>query len=430
MPPAGNASMQERALGTIESTFHLLHDHFGGSYTSALAAKIRGPLDRDVARAALGALVARHPLLRARIVRRDDDETPHFVVGDAPWNAVMGGWAADGNDGLEEAVAPFVDPEAPLWRCRFLSRGDEHLFVFAAHHAMSDALSLTYLLKAFLAEASKILRGDQVDATPRDLLPPVEALAEATRAVKRDWGQTFRTAVAHLGRSKLKYAPGSRRLAARTGIEQVVLDEDRTASILAACRAHKTPLTGLLVSALSQAAQEVFHTRGDFLVACPMSARALSRTVRLDDSTFGCFTRVGYVSVAPDALWSRATRVSRRLDELSKAATFSRNPGFRGAERAFRLWSKLPRSSFTDLAVSNLGIVDFRKDAFGPLSVEWLRLGANLNGAFEMLLLASVVFQRRLCMSLAFPEPHTSRPKAIGALEALQRILSREGSQP
>jgi hypothetical protein len=421
--------MQERALGTIESNFLLLHDHFGGSYTSAIAAKIRGPLDRDVARAALEALVGRHPLLRARIVNRDEDEAPHFVIHDGAWNVVMGEWTAENDDGLEEAVAPFDDRDAPLWRCRLLGKGDEHLFVFAAHHAMSDALSLTYLLKAFLGEAAKLLRGETVDATPRDLLPPVETLAEATRAVKRDWGQTLRTAVAHLGgRPKLKYAAGSPRLASRTGIEPVVLDEDRTAAILAACRAHKTPLTGLLVSALSQAAQEVFGTRGDFLVACPMSCRSLSRTVRLDDTCFGCFTRVGYVSVAPEPLWSRATRVSQRLEELSKSATFL-HPGFRGAERAFRLWSRLPRFGFTDLAVSNLGIVDFRKDAFGPLSVEWLRLGANLAGAFEMLLLASVVFQKKLAMSLAFPEPHTSRPKALAALDALQRILSEEGSR-
>ena len=421
--------MQERALGTIESTFHLLHDHFGGSYTSAVAAKIRGPLDRDVARAALEALVARHPLLRARIAKRDDDETPHFVVHEGAWNVVMGDWTAEHEDGLEDAVAPFVDPDAPLWRCRLLSKGDEHLFVFAAHHAMGDALSLTYLLKAFLGEAAKLLRGETVDATPRDLLPPVETLAEATRPVKRDWAETLRTAVAHLGPSKLKYAAGSPRLATGTGIEPMVLDEDRTASILAACRAHKTPLTGLLVSALCQAAQEVFGTRGDFLVACPMSCRSLSRTVRLDDSSFGCYSRVGYVRVAPDSLWSRATRVSQRLEELSKAATFSQNPGFRGAERAFRLWSRLPRFGFTDLAVSNLGIVDFRRDAFGALSVEWLRLGANLNGAFEMLLLASVVFQKKLGMSLAFPQPHTSRPKALATLDVLQRILSREGSQ-
>jgi hypothetical protein len=422
--------MQERALGTIESNFVLLHDHFGGSYTSAVAAKIRGPLGRDVARAALEALVERHPLLRARIVSRPDDETPHFVVHDRAWNVVMGEWTAEDDDGLEEMVAPFVDRDAPLWRCRLLSKGDEHLFVFAAHHAISDALSLTYLLKAFLGEAAKLLRGEAVDATPRPLLPPVESLAEATRAMKRDWGQTLRTAVAHLGgRSALKYAPGSPRLASRTGIESVVLDEDRTAAILAACRAHKTPTTGLLVSALCQAAQEVFGTRGDFLVACPMSCRSLSRTVRLDDSTFGSFTRVGYVSVTPEPLWSRATRVSQQLEELSKAATFSQNPGYRGAERAFRLWSKLPRRGFTDLAVSNLGIVDFRQDAFGPLSVEWLRLGANLAGAFEMLLLASVVFQKRLGLNLAFPEPHTSRPKALATLDALQRILSREGSQ-
>lgn len=422
--------IRERALGTIESTFHLLHDHFGGSYTSALAAKIRGPLDHRVARAALEALVARHPLLRARIVNRPGDETPHFVVGEAAWNVVTGEWTVERDDDLEEALAPFVDREAPLWRCRLLTRGDEHLFVFAAHHAVCDALSLTYLLKAFLGEAARLLRGEPVDATPpRELLPPVEALAEATRASKRDWAQTLRTAVAHLGRSELKYEPGSPRLASRTGVESVVLDEDRTASILAACRAHKTPLTGLLVSALCQAAQEVFGTRGDFLVACPMSCRALSRTVRLDDSYFGCFTRVSYVSVSPEALWPRATRVSQRLDELSKAATFSPNPGFRGAERAFRLWSRLPRFRFTDVAVSNLGIVDFRRDAFGPLSVEWLRVAPNLGGAFEMLLLASVVFQKKLGLNLAFPEPHTSRTRALATLDALQHILNREGSQ-
>jgi hypothetical protein len=187
--------------------------------------------------------------------------------------------------------------------------------------------------------------------------------------------------------------------------------------------APPTPLTGFLAAALCDAVKEVFATSGDFLLACPMSARALSRKVRLDDSRFGCYTRVGYVHSSHAPLWSRAARVSQRLDALSKAATFTKNVRFRGAQRVFRLFAKIPRFGFSDVAVSNLGIVDFPRDAFAPLTVEWLRLHANLNGGFEMFLLATCVFQKKLSVNLSFPEPHVEGAKARATFAAFSRIL-------
>lgn len=422
--------MQERAIGTIESSFLLLHDHFGGSYTGAAAVKIGGAIDRDVASRSLRAVVARHPLLRARLV--DHDGTPHLAV-DASGDPVVrfDEWPAEEwHDVLKDAVAPFTDRGRPLWRSVFLSNAarDRHLLVVAAHHAIGDALSLTYLVKSFLVECARILRGDASAGEEQSppLLPSIEYLADAAREVKRDWGQLLKIAGVHLGPSKFPYAQGAPRRPERTSMQSAILDEARVAGILAACRARKTPLTGLLAASLCEAVREVFGSGGDFLVACPMSCRPLSRKVRLDDAHFGCYTRVGYVHSADEPLWTRASRISQRLDVMSKEATFTKNVRFRGAQRVFRAAAKLPRFGFTDVAVSNLGIVDFAPAAFAPLSVDWLRLHANLDGAFEMFLLATCIFQKKMSVNLAFPEPHMTRAKAIETFRALDAIIARE----
>jgi hypothetical protein len=425
----------ERAIGSIESSFLLIHDHFGGSYTGAAAVKIVGRLEADLARTSARALARKHPLLRARLFFPEDRTTPHFVV-DAdvdleslfrfePWPD--GEWQAL----LEDAIVAFTSYDAPLWRARLLSspRGDEHLLLVAAHHTIADALSLTYLVKAFLVNCARLLRGEALDDRPLELLPSIESLAEATREVKRDWSEIFRVARAHLGPSEFRYPSGSPHRAARTGIESTLLAEERVSAILAACKAQKTPLTGLITASLCQAVQEVFSSSGDFVVACPMSCRAMSRKVRLDDTRFGSYTRVAYVHSPPAELWPRATRISQRLDVLSKAATFTKTVRFRGAERVFRTAARVRRRGFTDMAVSNLGIVDFPKSAFAPLSVEWLRLGANLNSAFEMFLLGACVVQKRLSLNLSFPEPHMPREKARATFDALVRILTGEGSR-
>lgn len=424
---------QERPVGSLEATFSLIHDYLGGSYTGAAAVKILGRLDRETAQRAFRVLAERHPLLRARLVPQKEGP-PHLVVHDDAADAVArglftGDWTNDDwHDPLQDAAAGFWDRDAPLWRCRILSspEGDRHLVLLGSHHAIADALSLTYLMKGFLVTCSKLLRGETVDPAPYDLLPPIEHLAEATRAPKRDWKEIARIARGHLGRSEFPYAPDAPARPWRTAVLSVVLDEDRFGKMMAACKTHRTPLTGLLTASLCQAVTETFGSSGNFLVACPMSCRSLSRKVRLDDGKFGCFSRTAYLYTPSEPLWERAARVSKRLDVLSKEATFSKVSRYRGEQRVIRAMANMPRRGFTDLAISNLGIVDFSSDAVAPLVVEWIRYGANLNGALEMLLLGTCVFQKKLSVNLAFPEPHLPRAKAVETFERLQAILTRD----
>ncbi len=427
--------IEEREIGSIESSFLLIHDHFGGSYTGAVAAEIAGRIDRDVARRAMRALLLRHPLLRARLVFPEDGTTPRFVTDpelDLDSVFELGDWAdVEWKTPLEEAIVPFSDRSAPLWRCRFLSNGagDSHLLIVGAHHTAADALSLTYLVKGFLVNCAKLLRGAVPEERALELLPPIESLADAARDLKRDWGDVLRIARAHVLPSRFRHAEGSPSRALRSGVESVLLAPERTSAILAACKAHKTPLSGLLTASLLAAVHDVFGVDSDLMVVCPMSCRALSRKVRLDDTRFGSYTRVAFLHAPKENLWPSALQLSQRLDVLSKAANFTKTVRFRGASRVFRAAARIPRRTFTHLAVSNLGIVDFSKSAFSPLAVNWLRFGANLNGGFEMFLLATCVVQKKLSLNLSFPEPHMPREMARATLEALERVLTEDGSR-
>ncbi|MEV4096074.1 amino acid adenylation domain-containing protein [Streptosporangium saharense] len=146
-------------LSSTQRRFWLYHQLNPGEveYNVHTALRLRGVLDRDALRGALGALLARHEALRTTVVVTDGQ--PAALVH-PPGDAGMPLAYADlsGLDGeareseqdrllAHEAVTPFDLERGPLARALLIRRGeDEHVLVLGVHHMAVDGWSLNTLV--------------------------------------------------------------------------------------------------------------------------------------------------------------------------------------------------------------------------------------------------------------------------------------------
>jgi amino acid adenylation domain-containing protein len=131
------------------------------TYNIAGAVRMAGPLDVDALGSALDALMARHEILRTRLVSLDD--RPCQVI-DQPRPCALTAVDLTGTPAerwrrlaREEAARPFVLDEGPLLRLLLMQLADErHVLVVTVHHTVFDGWSFAVLLQelATLYEAA------------------------------------------------------------------------------------------------------------------------------------------------------------------------------------------------------------------------------------------------------------------------------------
>ncbi|HET8641597.1 MAG TPA: condensation domain-containing protein, partial [Pseudonocardiaceae bacterium] len=123
-------------------------------YHLPVALRLRGRLDLDALRRALGAVVAAHESLRTRFV--EVAGTAYQVVEDTatiPLRMVGAGSEGELTDLLHEEVrAPFELGGAPLARALLVRLAqDHHVLLVTMHHIVSDAVSLRVFLDGLAA---------------------------------------------------------------------------------------------------------------------------------------------------------------------------------------------------------------------------------------------------------------------------------------
>jgi amino acid adenylation domain-containing protein len=138
-------------------------------YVVPAAFRVHGPLDVPALREALADLVARHEILRTRIVTGPDAE-PVQVIGDPADRDTVGVRLLDlsgiadpaerdqaGRQAMRRAVRePFDLAVGPLLRCLTIRLGDESwMLLFLFHHVVFDAWSA----RVFLGELGVFYRG-------------------------------------------------------------------------------------------------------------------------------------------------------------------------------------------------------------------------------------------------------------------------------
>ncbi|GIH27655.1 hypothetical protein Aph01nite_59650 [Acrocarpospora phusangensis] len=159
------ASAVQRGMWLVSSL-----DGGGTAFTIATATLLRGDLDTAALRDALGAVVARHEILRTRFVRAEGRELAAVTDQDCPI-PVESATAA----GLDEARAvldraaavPFDLGRGPLLRLQLVRLGPrEHVAGLTLHHAVADGRSVALLLTEWAREYAARTGG------PPACLPP------------------------------------------------------------------------------------------------------------------------------------------------------------------------------------------------------------------------------------------------------------------
>ncbi|WP_424537159.1 amino acid adenylation domain-containing protein [Sphaerisporangium viridialbum] len=146
LPPIpADPGRTEGPLSPGQHRLWALHQVGGGlaAYNIPTVVRISGPLDRDVLRASLDLLVARHPALRTAFAATPDGPVQRVVAAPA-----IEFFEDGGGDGLEEFVRrPFDLADPPLLRASLTRTGSgEHLLVLVLHHLVSDGWTMRILL--------------------------------------------------------------------------------------------------------------------------------------------------------------------------------------------------------------------------------------------------------------------------------------------
>jgi amino acid adenylation domain-containing protein/non-ribosomal peptide synthase protein (TIGR01720 family) len=140
--------------------YHALFDADADLYTVQLVLHLDGPLDEDVLRASVEAVLRRHPNLRACFEHVGLDEPVQVVPRDLAlaWRSVdLSTAPPEEADRRSRALLDgdrvrFEVTAAPLMRFTLIRlAGDEHRLVFTHHHILLDGWSIQLLLREWLA---------------------------------------------------------------------------------------------------------------------------------------------------------------------------------------------------------------------------------------------------------------------------------------
>ncbi|MEU3187609.1 amino acid adenylation domain-containing protein [Streptomyces sp. NPDC006923] len=225
------------------------------AYHMPLALRLRGPLDREALARALDALVARHEVLRTRLVTTEGEAFQRIDPAEVGFacriDDLTGRPDAEACLAVvrrEEATAPFDLARGPLARGRLaVLAADHHVLMLTMHHIVSDGWSMGVLTRELSALYTAFHRGE---ANP---LPPLPVQYADYAAWQRKWladggpaGQSDYWKEALAGAPALLELPADRPRPAeqdyRGGQLRLVFDRDLTTALTSLSRRHGSTL--------------------------------------------------------------------------------------------------------------------------------------------------------------------------------------------
>ncbi|MFE1948841.1 amino acid adenylation domain-containing protein [Streptomyces sp. NPDC059524] len=317
---AGTVPLTEDQLGLL-----LQHraDPENSPYNVPLAVDLRGPLDVPALRDALARLVARHPLLSARV--RDDDgdglprldldpaRTPHLERRDAPG-------AAHAADLLAEARRTLDLEGSGVLRAVLVAHGPEHhTLLLVVHHVVVDGES-TGLLLADLLDAYE--HGEVTGPAPTGFGAYVTARAQEAAAHPDADAAYWRERLdgADLTVDFPLDTPGADTV--REAMVPLELDTGLWEEITGFSRAHRAGAAAVLLAAYLKALGTYGRQQAP-TVGVPLGARTDPRF----DHTVGYFVRTLLVRApAQEPELTAAGFVTGVQTELARAVDHARLP--------------------------------------------------------------------------------------------------------
>jgi hypothetical protein len=310
----------------MESALADTHAEQYGATQFVCVAELDGRPDESSARIALRDLVRRHPLLRTDLHREDDrwwyaptERDLLSPAADLPLVVLSTSddyWADVADRRMDRPIAT----PGPLWEATLLidPAGERSALVLAAHHAITDGVSLLALAGQFVEAHNRALAGASLDQPAFPRRGPIEALLASGGR-----GSPAPGATAELT------APG-------WAVEQAASVEQRsirthwhtlapkqTAALLSRCRSAGTTANSAIVAALAVATQELPTHQDRLGCLLPISVRdQADPTVSAQEN--GCFIAEVSLTLGPaDRIgdrWDRARQIRERYLRLRASA--------------------------------------------------------------------------------------------------------------
>ncbi|MEU0372875.1 amino acid adenylation domain-containing protein [Streptomyces sp. NPDC006283] len=381
---AGPGADEARRIPLTEEQLGLLLQHradpAASPYNVPLALDLRGPLDAAALEAALGRLVARHPLLSARVADDDHGDGPPFLEVDPARTPRLERRTAGAAGGDWPARSLLADARQELdlerdgvLRAVLIGHGPEHhTLLLVVHHLVVDGES-TGLLLADLITAYE--HGDIPGPPPAAFGTYVgERAREAdkdTATAEAYWRE--RLADADLTVDFPLDTPGGGQgpagdSAPQEAVVPLELDRELWTQITEFSRAHRAGAAAVLLAAYLKALA-TYGRQAAPTVGVPLGARTDPRF----DRTVGHFVRTLLVRAPGQDNLSAAAFVTGVQRELARAVDHSRLPFPKIAKLAPHAGSGAPFNctfvlhSWADATAAATDGVDLR----GGLRAHW-----------------------------------------------------------
>lgn len=431
--------MLTRKLGFWETLRQLSQTKGHGTSTIVAIARIKGPLTPDLISEALQIQFKRHPLLQAHIKKTED--TYQFVL-DRKFNDIPLAVINRNNDNqwqliVEKELDTPLQTENYLWRINFLynetETSDQHELLFTLHHGIGDGFSVAYFMYDVLKILQQCYEHADIELPSLPFLSCVEEilpeklnweqfinklLADPSPAIER-WhyeaakplGERHtRIIYQHLNIAQLK------QLKTRCHNNHVTINSALSAALILSaytCQPHYSNISLLTLVDLRKYCQpELSRDHVGCYVTSVTTQHALSDA------------KANFWQIAKDYQEKLHSKISKNIYtpvqfNLTNLENFSiANP--RGSTDK----TKTTESFSVDLAITNLGYLDFPK-IFGPFVLDEFYFCTSRQ-AGDIAIIANITsMQDQMFLSFGYTEPLLSKKTAENIVNVFMNTINR-----
>jgi hypothetical protein len=393
-----------RALDPAERYFWLLGQVSGAS--SVYFAELDRRLDRRRLAEGIGVLLRRHPLLRARVEVVDAEFTfveasDEVVVTEIPLREGE-------SPSIGEMFRPFDPSPSPLVRCIYqpVEGRERSVLLLVMHHAFIDGLAGMRAMQQLLrwmdhhdAPSDPVSRSVPVpvhERFPPELRSPRAALDVLASIRAERAGQPAPETFAFHGRGVTACHPR---------YDQLALDPQATAALLARARAAGATIFGQLSAAVLEAGAALLSDEGVHLISLASATDLRARSdppLPLDDMqlAIGMLCTPYLVSGGTNATLARQigeqTRREAARGESHLFYRFARTAAYPASEEGIDSFARWLDAAPRNLTVSNLGRID---DTGDP---PWVRtlVSALPAGPNQVAFVAATTYRDKLALTV------------------------------
>lgn len=427
-------TIPDRGLGGTEAFFHRVHeDMHGGFAVLCVYVKIAGPLEIQLIKHACHHLYGRHPLLRARISKKNGG--PFFVFDvqfpDIPVHSFFELGKTSMHSFLErEADTPF-DTSKHLWRALLITDRtsfDRHYLVLSLHRSISDPACSVFLVHELISYCAKILAHEEIHVEILPVRPPLEDLIPKAarsgpdkKAAKADGpGDDGNEAMVPFH----EFMPFDGR---STRFHQQVIEPAGLAALRERCGSNGTTVTGTLAAAALINMRRYFDecTHPD-IAACIDIRRLIGPGMVIVGPWCGSTTigpEYGHITGRSN-IWHLAKKYDDEIDRI----TSDREALFTGASREpdKAIGSlRAAREFYPSCALIDVGQVDLKPA--DPFIIESVSVITGRRCAEHVMLISAAAIRSSMFLGFAYTAPLIRENWANRFISSFMHLLGKAG---